>query len=115
MNRKFYYYMALFGFFGLFILLMLWNTILVPSKHMPVAIVLLLTVTPLLIPLMGMLNGNMKSCTWMCYLSLFYFTHGVAEAYTTPAEFYYAILEIIFSLLLCTGAGLFVYKAEKIQ
>lgn len=106
--------MALIGFFGLFILLMLWNTILVPSKHLPVAIVLVIVVTPLLIPFRGLLNANLKSCTWMSYISLFYFTHGVAEAYTTPAEFYYAVLEIFFSLMLCVGAGFYVYKAEKI-
>ncbi len=49
----------------------------------------------------------------MSYISLFYFTHGVAEAYTTPDEFIYAILEVIFSLMLCVGAGFYVYKAEK--
>jgi uncharacterized membrane protein len=51
----------------------------------------------------------------MSYISLFYFTHGVAEAYTTPAEFNYAVLEIVFSLLLCAGSGLYVYGAEKIK
>ncbi len=51
----------------------------------------------------------------MSYLSLFYFIHGVAEAYTTPEEFTYAILEVIFSLMLCVGAGFYVYKAEKIK
>ncbi len=115
MKRIYYYYMALSGFFGLFILLMLWNTILVPSKHLPVALVLIFVITPLLIPFRGLLNANLKSCTWMSYISLFYFTHGVAEAYTTPAEFNYAMLEIVFSLLLCAGAGLYVYGAEKIK
>jgi uncharacterized membrane protein len=106
--------MALCGFFGLFILLMLWNTVLVPSQHLPVALVLIFVITPLLIPFKGFLNANLKSCTWMTYISLFYFTHGVAEAYITPAEFYYAALEVFFSLLLCVGCGFFVYKAEKL-
>ena len=114
MKRIYYYYIALTGFFGLFILLMLWNTILAPSQHFPVVLVLLFTVTPLLIPFRGMLNANLKSCTWMSYISLFYFTHGMAEAFVTPAEFYYALLEVFFSLLLCAGSGLYVYKAEKI-
>lgn len=106
--------MALIGFFGLFILLMLWNTVLVPSTNFPVVIMLLFVVFPLLLPLRGLLNGNLKSCTWMSYLSLFYFTHGIAEAFTftTPAEFYYALLEIFFSLLLCAGSAFYVYKAD---
>jgi len=115
MKRIYYYYMALGGFFGLFSLLMLWNTILVPSKHLPVALVLLFAVTPLLIPFRGMLNANLKSCTWMSYISLFYFTHGVAEAFTTPAELIYALLEVFFSLLLCAGCAFYVYGAEKIK
>ena len=114
MKRIYYYYMALCGFFGLFILLMVWNTVLSPSENFPVVMVLLGTVFPLLIPMRGMLNANLKSCTWMSYLSLFYFTYGISEAYlaTSPAEFYYALLEIFFSLLLCAGCGFFVYKTE---
>jgi len=115
MKRIFHYYIALTGFFGLFILLMLWNTILSPSQHLPVVLILLFTVTPLLIPFRGLLNANLKSCTWMSYLSLFYFTHGVAEAYTTPSEFYYALLEVFFSLLLCAGSSFYVYTAEKVK
>ena len=114
MKRIYYYYMALSGFFGLFILLMLWNTILAPSEHFPVGLVLIFSITPLLLPFKGLLNANLKSCTWMSYISLFYFTHGMAEAYINPTEFYYALLEVIFSLLLCTGCGFYVYKAEKV-
>jgi len=115
MKRIYYYYMALTGYFGLFILLMLWNTILVPSLHLPVALVLLAVISPLLLPLRGLLNANLKSCTWLSYISLFYFTHGLSEAYTTPAELYYALLEVFFSLLLCAGCAFYVYKAEKIK
>lgn len=111
MKRVYYYYLALIGFFGLFILLMLWNTLLFPSRIFPVALVLLAVITPLLIPFREFLNANLKSCTWMSYLSLFYFTHGIAEAITTPAEMYYGLLEVFFSLLLCIGCSFYVYKA----
>jgi hypothetical protein len=39
----------------------------------------------------------------------------MAEAYITPDEFYYAILEVFFSLLLCAGSAFYVYTAEKIK
>lgn len=108
--------MALSGFFGLFILLMLWNTVLAPSKHLPVVLVLLVSITPILIPFRGLLNANLKSCIWMSFISLFYFTHGVAEAYiATPEDFYYPLLEVFFSLLLCAGTAFYVYTAEKIK
>ena len=49
----------------------------------------------------------------MSYLSLPYFIHGVTEAYVNQDQRPYALLEILFSLLLCFGAGFYVYKAEK--
>ncbi|WP_446809269.1 DUF2069 domain-containing protein [Methylomonas sp. 2BW1-5-20] len=113
MQRIYYYYAALIGFFGLFALLMAWHTLLSPSTKLPTALVLIISVGPLLLPFKGLLNRNLKSCTWMSYLSLPYFAHGVAEAYVNQVERPYALLEVLFSLLLCFGAGLFVYKAEK--
>ncbi|MEE9337852.1 MAG: DUF2069 domain-containing protein [Methylococcaceae bacterium] len=113
MKRKYYYIMAISGFFGLFTLLMLWNTILSPSTRLPVALVLLAVITPILLPFKGLLNGNLKSCIWMSFISLFYFTHGVSELYVAPKEFYYALLEVFFSLLLCAGSAFYVYSAEK--
>ncbi|MCQ8116018.1 hypothetical protein A1353_06890 [Methylomonas methanica] len=113
MQRIYYYYAALIGFFGLFLLMMAWHTLLSPSNKLPTALLLLISVGPLLLPFKGLLNRDLKSCTWMSYLSLPYFAHGVAEAYVNQIERPYALLEVLFSLLLCFGAGLYVYKAEK--
>lgn len=112
MKQIHFYYLALLGFFGLFGLLMAWNTILAPSTRFPVALVLLFSVTPLLLPFRGLLHGNLKSSTWMSYVSLIYFTHGVAEAYANPTERVYALAEVALSLMLCFGAGFYVYKAK---
>jgi uncharacterized membrane protein len=113
MQRIYYYYVGLTGFFGLFVLLMAWHTVLTPSTHLPKALLLLITVGPLLLPFKGFLNRQLKSCTWMSYLSLPYFIHGVIEAYANQNQRWFSISEILFSLLLCFGAGLYVYKAEK--
>jgi uncharacterized membrane protein len=108
MKTHYYHYAALTGYFGLFVLLMLWHTVLAPSNHFPVAMVLLLTVTPLLLPLKGLLNATKKSCAWAAYISLIYFTHGTIEAYSNADERLLAILEVIFSLLLFFGASFYV-------
>ncbi|QPK62241.1 DUF2069 domain-containing protein [Methylomonas sp. LL1] len=113
MQRIHYYYAALAGFFGLFLLLMAWPTLLAPSTKFPTALLLIVGVGPLLLPFKGFLNRNLKSCTWMSYLSLPYFIHGVTEAYANQGQRSLALLEILFSLLLCFGAGFYVYKAEK--
>lgn len=112
MQRIHFYYAALIGFFGLFFLLMAWPTLISPSARFPTVVLLLIGVGPLLLPFKGFLNQNLKSCTWMSYLSLPYFIHGVIEAYVDPILRPYALLEIVFSLLLCFGAGFYVYKAE---
>lgn len=108
MKIYYYHYAALTGYFGLFGLLMLWNTVLAPSSHFPVAMVLLVAVTPLLLPLKGLLNTNLKSCAWAAYISLIYFVHGTMEAYSNADERVLAGLEVFFSLLLFFGATFYV-------
>ncbi len=108
MKAIYYHYLALWGYFGLFTLLMLWNTLLAPSKHFPVAMVLLVHVTPLLLPLRGFLNANSKTCAWTAYISMLYFVHGIEEAYVNLQERQLAYLEIILSLILFLGTTLYV-------
>ena len=114
MKANYCYYTALTGYFGLFFLLIFWNTLLSSSSDFPVALILLLTITPLLLPLRGFLHTNLKSCAWMAYVSLIYFTHGTVQAATSslPVRFY-AALEIIFSLLLFLGCTLYIRLAAK--
>jgi len=108
-----YYYTALTGFFGLFVLLMLWNTIIAPSSRFPVALVLLFTITPLLLPMRGLLNRKKRSCAWAAYISLIYFTHGTAESYVNASERLYASLEILLSLMLFLGTTLYLRFSAK--
>ncbi len=115
MNIKpiYFHTLALTGFFGLFALLMLWNTVLAPSHDFPVALKLLITVTPLLLPLRGLLSKNTRSCAWMAYISLIYFTHGSIETYATTTERIYPVLEFTFSLILFFGTTLYVRHSGK--
>lgn len=113
MKVRYLHVLAVVAFLGLFSLLMLWQTVLVPSIRFPVALILLLTVFPLLIPLRGFLNGDKKSCSWMAYLSLFYFIHGAIECYANADERVLAGLEIWFSLQLFFGAAFYVRALSR--
>jgi uncharacterized membrane protein len=112
MNPNYFYAIALIGFFGLFALLMLWPTVLVPPAEFPVALVLLISVTPLLLPMRGLLDRNRRSCAWAAYISLIYFIHGSQEAYADTSGQPYALLEVLFSLLLFLGAAFYVRFAK---
>jgi uncharacterized membrane protein len=105
---SFPYRIALTGFFGLFTLLMLWNTVLTPAPKLPVALMLLITVTPLLLPMLGFLNGQPKSCAWLAYISLIYFVHGCLEAYANVSIRPYALLETLLSLMIFFGASFYI-------
>jgi len=115
MNMKpiYFYSVGLTGYFGLFALLMLWNTVLAPSSSFPVALMLLITVTPLLLPLRGLLNRNPKSCAWMAYISLAYFIHGSVETYVNASGRLYPLLEVMLSLMLFFGTTLYVRFSKK--
>jgi uncharacterized membrane protein len=113
-NPNYYYRLALSGYFGLFALLMLWNTVLVPTTGLPVALILLVTITPLLLPLRGFLNNNRRSCSWMAYVSLIYFIHGSVATYANNnSERLYTSLETLLSLMLFFGATLYVHYTGK--
>ncbi|MCX7087861.1 MAG: DUF2069 domain-containing protein [Methylococcales bacterium] len=103
-----YYTLALIGFFGLFTLLMVWNTLWYPSSKYPIALILLIAIAPLLLPLRGLLRANVRSCAWMAYLSIAYLMHGSVEAYVNVAERLPASLEVIFSTLLFVGSTFFI-------
>lgn len=113
MKAQHCHYVALFGYFALFFLLMLWNTHLAPSKHFPVAMVLIVMVSPLLLPLRGLLYARPRSCAWAAYISLLYFIHGSSEAFVNADQRLLAILEVIFSLLLFFGASFYVRLSKN--
>ena len=86
------------AYFGLFLLLMAWHAWLAPSTYFPVALVLLVMVTPLLVPLRGLLHGRPYTYAWTSLLALAYFAHGLVEAYVNPAERLYASAEALLAL-----------------
>ena len=105
---RLFYALAVVGFFGLFALLMLWNTVFAPSVRFPVALVLLFAIGPLLLPLRGLLNARSRSLVWLSYLSLPYFVHGCIETFANADERLFAGLEVALSLLLFCGSSFYV-------
>lgn len=107
---------TLISYFGLMTLLVLWNTLIAPSKHFPVAMVLIVLVIPLLFPLRGILHERPYTHAWASFLALFYFVHAVGEFAAAVDSLWLAGLEILFSVGFFSGCVAFARlkgRAEK--
>lgn len=84
----------------------IWHAWLFPPQRVPVAVELALTVIPLLLPLLA-LRKVTRALLWVGMLSLFYFCHGVAEAWSSAPERALAVVEIVLTvgLIALLGAG----------
>ena len=108
MNSRFFYTLALLGYFGLFMLLLVWTIHLAPPTIFPISIVLLFYVGPLLIPLRGLLHGKLYTHAWVHFMALFYFTIGVMVAAGNAEERIYALMQIAFSIMMFIGSMMYV-------
>jgi uncharacterized membrane protein len=108
-------WLALTGFFGLLAVLLIWNAFLSPSVHLPVALVLIVLLTPLLFALRGILHGRRYTHAWISMLALLYFCIGVSEAYANPAARHYGLAVVGFSGLLFIGAVFYVRCSRNIS
>ncbi len=107
---------TLTGYFGLILLLTVWNAWLDPPQSFPRSLVLVVLLAPLLFPLRGLLHGKPYTHAWTSFLALVYFTLGVGVTYAAPQERIYGVLEIVFSVLLYTGAMLYArYRSREIR
>lgn len=90
----------------LVVLQLVWHFWLVPPQHLPMGLLLAITVVPLLLPLFA-LRDVRRALLWVGILSLFYFSHGVAEAWSSAGERWLAVVEIVLTVLLIgvLGAG----------
>lgn len=100
------YRVGLVAWAALTLLQLAWHGWLFPPQSMPTLLVLGITVIPLVLPLLA-LRDVRRALLWVGILSLFYFCHGVSEAWSAPGERWLAWLEIVLTLTLIgvLGAG----------
>ena len=100
------YRLGLLAWALLVLLQLAWHGWLFPARTMPVWLVLGVTVVPLLLPLFAIRNVR-RALLWVGILSLFYFCHGVTEAWSAPGERVLAWVEIVLTvgLIAVLGAG----------
>jgi uncharacterized membrane protein len=86
--------------FALSVLFSLWFH----DSKLRIAAIVFFTVPPLLL-LVGVLRGNAKAVFWAGVLGLFWFSHGVMEAYTLVAERAYALAEVALAIAIVMASS----------
>ncbi len=97
---------GLFAWVALAVLQFVWHAWLFPPQTMPLWLLLAITLIPLLLPVLAIRNPR-RALLWVGILSLFYFCHGVSEAWSAPQQRWLALGEIVLTVLLIgtLGAG----------
>ena len=104
-------WLALGGYFGLFLLILVWTSLIDPPQHLPRSLVLLVLLLPLLAPLRGLLHGRVRTHAWTSLLSLLYVVVGITLA-AVEADRIYGLAMLTLALLLFAGSLLYVRAAR---
>jgi uncharacterized membrane protein len=90
---------AMLCYVAIFFLQPIWHGLLpVPLGNQSLGLTLLST-SPLLIPLGGILLQKVRSMVWGGYLVVLYFVVGVVEAWSNPSQRFLALLQVGLTLL----------------
>ena len=99
--------LALFSFFALLALLLVWNLAFADLHGARIGVVLTIQLLPLALLAPGMLMGNARAHAWTCFVVNIYFIQGVLAA-IDPNRALFGALETVISLLLFCSALLYV-------
>jgi uncharacterized membrane protein len=102
--------LAIASLCGLLATILLWHAWLKPPEKFPVALFLIVLLSPLLLTLRGLLHGRAYTHAWASMLSLFYFCLGVMHAWSGGQTGIrsYGVALTIFSLMFFCAAILYV-------
>ncbi|WP_368501246.1 MULTISPECIES: DUF2069 domain-containing protein [Alteromonadaceae] len=99
--------LALFGFFGLLLWVMLWHLVLLEPRTYSVTFILIVYVLPLLMPAKGIIQGKPYTHAWASFIVLLYLMHGITVWYSIPEQWLYALIEIMLCLMMFVGSSYF--------
>ncbi len=96
-----YKYITLFCIIAIALILLFWygsgqpySTLVVKQRIM----ILIFLITPLWIPLRGVIKNKLYTFKWSSLLCCLYFTHGAVEAWANPAARNLALAELMLSI-----------------
>lgn len=75
-------------------------------------VVLILQCFPILLTLPGLMNNRARSIQWLCFLDLFFLTHGILKAFT-PGQLFIGIFEALICVVLFISAIIFIRDLRR--
>ena len=106
-KTKLFRAVALFGYFGLLIWMVLWHFILIPDSPYSVLFRVLFWIVPLLLPMVGIVKGKPYTHAWANFIVMFYLLHGLTAIYSNADEWVYALIEIILATAMFIGCSFY--------
>lgn len=105
---KFFRINTLVSYFGLLIFIIV-DLLMNPPTTAIASLVAIITIkcVPLLLPIVGVVNGNTRSHSWLCFIVTIYFISGVLRA-TTPTQLTWGLIEVFLSVEVFVCAMLYV-------
>lgn len=97
--------LSLLAWAGLALLQLAWHGWLHPPVRVPIAVVLSIALLPLALPLLAWRRGPRRMLLWAGIAALAYFSHGVMEAWASPAVRGLAVLEALLAVVLVAALG----------
>ena len=91
-----------------------WHAWLLPPARMPIAVALLIALLPLAVPLLYWRRPP-RVLLLAGMICLFYFCHGVAEAYAAPAERVFACIEIVLAVIVILACARIPKRRAKLH
>ena len=75
-------------------------------------VIWLIQTLPLLIFLKGLLQNNLRTYAWMCFVVLLYFTHGVLLAFDPPRR-WLGVTEIVLCTIMFVAMILYIRQYRE--
>lgn len=99
-------HLALFGYLGLIVLVPVWHLWLAPPMEgLSATFLVILWLTPLLIPFKGLITGKPYTYAWANFVAMFYFLHSLTLVWASDSERYLALIEfLLVTMWFCAGS-----------
>ena len=107
--------LTLAGYFGLVVLIPVWNLWWYPSEVFSNEVLTVFWLIPLIFPLKGLIQGKAYTHAWSGFIAVIYICHALTSLVTNLNELFAILLELFFAtLFLFAGMYFAKWRGEQL-